>query len=429
MSDRQCPALFIAAPEPNQGKTTLTAALARFHRNRGREVRVFKTGPDFLDPMVLELASGNPVYQLDLWMSDENHCRGLLYEAAETADLILIEGVMGLFDGDQSSADLATLFGIPVLVIIDGSAMAQTFGSIAYGLANYRDNLPFAGVFANFVTTDRHYEKLAGSLPGGIKSYGWFKRDKNLALPERHLFHAADIADLDERIEALATALNAVDQSLPAAVDFSASLKVAPEPVLKGMHIGIAHDAAFSLIYRANLDLLRELGAELTYFSPLEDEMLPPVDALYLPGGYPELHLKALSSNTEMHDEIAEFYREGRPIVAESGGMLYLLDSLANVDGKRENMVCLLAGNATMQQRLSNLGMQKLDLPEGDLRGHTNHFSKVHSPLSPLTISVGARAGRTGEPVYRQRRLTASCLHIYFPSNPETAAQLFVPSV
>ncbi len=430
MSDRHCPALFIAAPASNQGKTTLTAALARFHRKLGREVRVFKTGPDFLDPMVLELASGNPVYQLDLWMSDENHCRELLYEAAETADLILIEGVMGLFDGDRSSADLATLFGIPVLAIIDGRAMAQTFGAIAYGLANYRADLPFAGVFANRVATERHYEMLAESLPDGIKSFGWFKRDEEMALPERHLglVQASEITDLDQRIERLAASLHADDQALPEAVSFAAPQITRTEKSLKGLNIGVAQDEAFSFIYRANLDLLREMGAEITYFSPLEDEMLPPVDAIYLPGGYPELHLKTLSSNSEMHEELAEFYRQGRPIVAECGGMLYLLDSLTDVEGHRASMACLLAGSARMQPRLSNLGMQNISLPEGDLRGHTYHYSKVSSPLSPLTTSVGARAGRTGEPIYRQRRLTASYLHLYFPSNPEAAAQLFAPS-
>ena len=131
-----CPALFIAAPASGQGKTTVTAALAAHHRGQGRRVRVFKTGPDFLDPMILERASAAPVYQLDLWMGGEEHCRQLLHAAAAEADLILIEGVMGLFDGDRSSADLAALFGIPIMVVIDGSAMAQTFGALAHGLAS-----------------------------------------------------------------------------------------------------------------------------------------------------------------------------------------------------------------------------------------------------------------------------------------------------
>jgi len=182
-----CPALFIAAPASGQGKTTVTAALAAHHRGQGRRVRVFKTGPDFLDPMILERASAAPVYQLDLWMGGEEHCRQLLQAAAAEADLILIEGVMGLFDGDCSSADLAALFGIPIVVVIDGSAMAQTFGALAHGLATYRPGLPFAGVFANRLAGERHYEMLAESLPSGLASFGWLPRNADIALPERHL--------------------------------------------------------------------------------------------------------------------------------------------------------------------------------------------------------------------------------------------------
>ena len=150
---RHCPAVLIAAPASGQGKTTVTAALARLHRNQGRKVRVFKCGPDFLDPMILERASGAPVYQLDMWMVGEQESRRLLWEAAAEADLILIEGVMGLFDGTPSSADLARHFGVPVLAVIDGTAMAQTFGALALGLAKYQPDLPFAGVLANRVGT------------------------------------------------------------------------------------------------------------------------------------------------------------------------------------------------------------------------------------------------------------------------------------
>ena len=427
MSDRQCAALFISAPASNQGKTTLTAALARYHRNRGRRVRVFKTGPDFLDPMILELASGHPVYQLDLWMGDENHCRKLLYDAAGEADLILVEGVMGLFDGDCSSADLAILFDIPVVTMIDGGAMAQTFGAVAHGLANYRENLPFAGVFANRVSGKRHFKMLRESLPDGIECHGWFASDEKMALPERHLglVQATEIEDIDARIECLAKALNPKNDDLPAAVCFTEADEIETGQLLKGLDIGVASDEAFSFVYPANLDLLRALGAEITYFSPLEDEFLPEVDAIYLPGGYPELHLKQLSTNVEMHGVLAEFHRAGRPIVAECGGMMYLLDALTDVDGSRKSMACLLAGRAEMQAQLVNIGMHKVDLPEGELRGHCFHYSKVSSPLSPISTSTGSRTGQHGEVVYRQRRLTASYMHFYFPSNPDTTAQLF----
>ncbi|HYM48429.1 MAG TPA: cobyrinate a,c-diamide synthase, partial [Burkholderiaceae bacterium] len=198
-AERYCPALFISAPASGQGKTTITAALAIRERRRGRRVRVFKTGPDFIDPMILERASGNPVYQLDLWMGGENHCRNLLYDAAGHADLILIEGVMGLFDGQPSSADLAALFGIPVLAVIDASAMAQTFGAIAFGLARFRDDISVAGVIANRVGSEHHAEILGPSLPADLPMLGWLARDADFTLPERHLglVQAREIADLD----------------------------------------------------------------------------------------------------------------------------------------------------------------------------------------------------------------------------------------
>ncbi len=425
-----CPALFIAAPASGQGKTTVTAALARHYRNAGQQVRVFKTGPDFLDPMILEQASGHPVYQLDLWMGGEQHCRDLLYKAAQTADLILIEGVMGLFDGERSSADLACLFNIPVLTVINGSAMAQTFGALAHGLATYRCDLPFAGVFANRVASDSHFEMLEESLPTGLKMLGWLPRNEEIALPSRHLglVPASEIDDLDNRIALAALSLKDIQKLSPAPVEFKAAKLDAPSQRLKGLRIAIAQDASFSFLYHANLDLLREEGAELLFFSPLEDQRLPDADALYLPGGYPELHLQQLASNAPMIEAIRAHHKQGKPIHAECGGMLYLFDQLTNKEGASAKLVGLMPGHAKMQKRLSNLGMHKIELPEGNLRGHTYHYSKLDSPLEPIALSVGARKGRTGEPVFRDLRLNASYLHLYFPSNPMAAAKLFATS-
>lgn len=427
---RSCPALFISAPASGQGKTTVTAALAAYHRGQGRRVRVFKTGPDFLDPMILEIASEHPVYQLDLWMGGEDHCRQLLYEAAGEADLILIEGVMGLFDGERSSADLAMLFDIPVLAVIDGSAMAQTFGAVAHGLATYRPGLPFVGVFANRVAGERHYQMLVESLPPGVSTYGWLARDADIALPERHLglVQAAEIGDLDARIARAAAALHDIKPALPPAVSFAAPAMQAVTPQLAGVRIAVARDAAFAFLYRANLELLQALGAELVFFSPLADDTLPHADALYLPGGYPELHLERLASSAAMKAALHAFHADGHPIVAECGGMLYLLESLTDAQGRNAAMAGLLQGCATMQDKLANLGLHSIELPEGTLRGHTFHYSRMACPLPPIAGSVGARPGRHGEPVYRVGRLHASYLHLYFPSNPLAVARLFAPS-
>ncbi|MGH8474466.1 MAG: cobyrinate a,c-diamide synthase [Methylococcales bacterium] len=424
---RRCPALFIAAPASGQGKTTVTAALAHYHRGQGRGVRVFKTGPDFLDPMILERASGAPVYQLDLWMGGEPHCRALIYEAAGQADLILIEGVMGLFDGDRSSADLAILFGIPVLAVIDGSAMAQTFGALAHGLATYRKELPFAGVFANRVAGESHYAMLLESLPDELTSFGWLPRDPEIALPERHLglVQAGEIADLDFRIAAAAAALRDVSEALPSPVSFSAPENPDVPSMLKGVRIAVARDAAFSFLYRANLDLLRALGAELVFFSPLDDDSPPVAHALYLPGGYPELYLEQLAANQRMKAAIRTHHAAAKPIVAECGGMMYLAESLGDGRGQRAEMVGLLPGRVTMQARLGNLGLHDARLPEGEIRGHTFHYSVMTNGCEPITYSRVARHHGSGEPIYRLGRMTASYLHWYFPSNPAAAARLF----
>lgn len=429
MTARNCLALFIAAPASGQGKTTVTTALARRYRDQGLRVRVFKTGPDFLDPMILEQASGAPVYQLDLWMGGETHCRQLLYDAAGDADLILIEGLMGLFDGEPSSADLAMQFDIPVLAVIDGSAMAQTFGAIAHGLATYRPGLPLAGVFANRVAGERHYQMLAESLPPGVTAYGWLARDADITLPERHLglLQAAEVGDLDARIARAAAALHDMNPALPPEVSFTTLAIEAVTPQLAGVRIAVARDEAFAFLYRANLELLQTLGAELACFSPLEDDTLPPADALYLPGGYPELHLGRIASNESMKTSLRAFQATGRPIVAECGGMLYLLESLTDTQGRSATMAGLLPGHAVMQTQLVNLGLHRIELPEGRLRGHTFHYSRMESPLTPIASSQAARNHGRTEPIYRQGRLTASCIHGYFASNPDATTRLFLP--
>ncbi|GLZ88394.1 hydrogenobyrinate a,c-diamide synthase [Metapseudomonas resinovorans] len=427
---RSCPALLIAAPASGQGKTTVTAALARLHARQGKRVRVFKCGPDFLDPMILARASGAPVYQLDLWMVGEAESRRLLWEAAGEADLILIEGVMGLFDGSPSAADLARHFGVPVLGVINGAAMAQTFGALAVGLATYQPDLPFAGVLGNRVGSQRHSDLIRDSLPDWIRWYGALPRNADVELPSRHLglVQADELADLDARLDAAADALAAsAEVALPPAVSFAA-----PEPQslgneLAGVRIGVARDTSFAFIYQANLDLLQRLGAELVYFSPLADECLPEVDSLYLPGGYPELHLRQLEGNRAMADAIRAHHRAGKPILAECGGMLYLLDALTDASGESAELVGLLPGRATMQKRLAALALQEAPLPEGSLRGHTFHHSLLDSTEEPLVRGLCPNDKPVAEAVFRCARLTASYIHFYLPSNPRAAAELFRP--
>jgi cobyrinic acid a,c-diamide synthase len=421
--------LLVSAPASGQGKTSVTAALARWHTQQGRRVRVFKTGPDFLDPMVHARACGHAVYQLDLWMCGEADVRRRLYDAAGDADLMLVEGVMGLFDGAPSSADLAQKLGLPVLAVIDGSAMAQTFGALACGLASYREGLPMYGVAANRIGSAYHAQLLRESLPASLHWLGALPREDRLALPERHLglVSADELHDLDARLDALAQAWSqhaAVELPLPVAFEAPASETV--PPLLQGRRIAIARDDAFCFLYPANLDLLREAGAKLRFFSPVAGDALPECDAVWLPGGYPELHLRALAQRHDFHAALRAHRDAGKPMLAECGGLLFALDSLADRDGHAAKMAGLLPGHAAIQPRLAALGLQGASLPEGELRGHTFHHAQASIDALPLAHAFNPNQGPCKEAVYRDRRMTASFIHFYFPSNPRAALQLFL---
>lgn len=424
-----CPAMLVSAPASGQGKTLVTAALARRHRQAGRRVRVFKCGPDFLDPMVLEAASGGPVFQLDLFMCGEEECRALLHEAAREADLILIEGAMGLFDGDPSAADLAQRFGLPVLAVVDGSAMAQTFGALVHGLASYRPGLNVHAVIANRVGSARHAQLLEGSVPPRVAWLGAVPRETGMTMPERHLglVQAGEVADIEARLDRAAALLPDAALHLPSPVPFPAPVMRPPgsAKALDGIRVAVARDEAFAFLYPANIAWLEKAGARLTFFSPLSDSRLPDCDALWLPGGYPELHLERLAANTPMLSQIRHHHAQGKPILAECGGMLYASTVLEGVDGSSAPLLGLVPGRATMQPRLAALGMQQVTLPGGTVRGHTFHYSRLQTDLPPAA-RASTPDGREGEALYRAGSLLASYMHLYFPSAPEAVTRLFV---
>jgi len=426
MTAARCPALFVAAPSSGQGKTTVTAALARLHRRQGRRVRVFKCGPDFLDPQIHAVASGEPVHNLDLGMCGEADAAWRLHAAARDADLILVEGVMGLFDGQPSGADIARRFGIPVMAVIDAKAMAQTFAAVAHGLASWQPDLPFSGVLANHVGSDGHAKLLRDGLPPSIAWYGALPRDESAALPEGHLglLQAAEIADLGERLDRLADHLARTGAAgLPPAVEFPAAPMPFVLPLLAGRTVAIARDAAFGFLYPANVDMLAALGARPAFFSPLADEAPPPCDALWLPGGYPELHAASLAANRRWQSGLQAHAAAGKPILAECGGMMSLFETLTDKEGLTHPGAALLPGHTRMQARLAALGTQVVDLPEGHLTGHTFHYSTSDTPLLPVARAKSL-SGREGEAIYRVGRITASYVHFYFPSNPVAVAGL-----
>ena len=437
----RCPAILIAAPASGQGKTTVASALARLHTRQGRRVRVFKCGPDFLDPHWLTLASGTPVHQLDLWMTGEADCAQRLHDAALDADLIIVEGVMGLFDGEPSAADLAQRFGLPVLAVIDASAMAGTFGALAWGLQNYREGLAFAGVLANRVASTGHAEMLEAGLRDASQWRGALMRSDAFTLPERHLglVVASELSDAVDRLDAAADALaktplgemNADDLqvwSTPFEAPYS-NHAIFPNAALKGRTIAVARDAAFCFIYAANINCLLAMGAQIVYFSPLHDDVMPACDALWLPGGYPELHAEKIMTNTTMKASIAAHVAAGKPVWAECGGMMALFETLTCADGSSYPMWGVLPGSVTLQKRLAALGPQQLEVDGGVLRGHAFHYSTCITSLQ-ATARTQAAPGRKlrgeGEALYIQGSVNASYFHAWFASSPLAAASLFL---
>jgi cobyrinic acid a,c-diamide synthase len=460
-------AIMVSAIASGQGKTTATAALARHLRGAGLSVRAFKVGADFLDAMILERASGHPVHVLDLWMVGESECRRLLDDALHSSDAVLIEGVMGLYDGTPSSADLARHFELPVLAVIDVRAMAQTIGAVAAGLRDFGP-VRLAGVIANGVASPDHGAMVRSALRD-IPLVATLPRQK-AALAERHLglTPPAESPDLEDRLEELGLAINVDAEAWRALAGSRGRAAAGPaarreplraeppraeppraeppraeplraEPLhaelphddratrpLAGTQVAIARDAAFAFLYPANVDCLRRLGAEITYFSPLADDPVPAgTHALFLPGGYPELHAESLARADAFHDSIRAAHAAGMPILAECGGMMALAESIRDPDGRDWPMAGVLAGSTRMQPRLAALGLQSWRTRCGEIRGHTFHYSTLETSVRPAARTLAYPRGTEGEFIYRLGSLTASYFHAYFPSCPDAIAALF----
>jgi len=271
---------------------------------------------------------------------------------------------------------------------------------------------------------------VAEGLPPNLPLVAAIARKQDLTLPERHLglVQALELPGLDAQLDAWADAWEAglVNGFEFPRVEFASPAPAQLPPLLAGRRIAVAQDASFSFIYPANLDCLRALGAELRLFSPLAGEALPDCDALWLPGGYPELHAATLRAQPGFFASLSQHLTLGKPLLAECGGMLVLLDELHDAEGRSHAMAGLMPGQAQMQTRLAALGLQELDWPEGTLRGHSFHYSTLDTPLAPVARASNPNGGRTAEALYRHGSLRASYVHHYFPSNPEALARFFI---
>jgi cobyrinic acid a,c-diamide synthase len=404
--------LIVAAPSSGAGKTTVALGLMRAFRRSGVAVRGLKSGPDYIDPAFHRVATGADSFNLDSFAMPPKLLDSIVIAAADRADLLIIEGAMGLFDGVRgpegrrgAAADLARRYGWPVLLVIDCRAMAQTAGAIALGLARFDADVAVAGIVLNNVASERHRASIEeGFASIGLQVLGVMPRDDQIRLPERHLglVQAGEIGALDVLLDRLADAaerhfdLQAIAALAKVALVRSGGSMTALPPL--GEHIAVARDAAFSFIYPHVVTGWRESGARLSYFSPLADEPPPPdCDACFLPGGYPELHAATLAGAEHFISGLKSFARS-RPVHGECGGYMVLGEELIGANGTAYKMAGLLPLVTSFAARRLHLGYRRAVLthdgsfgPAGtQLAGHEFHYASLQSPEPSETEAFAA---------------------------------------
>lgn len=427
--------LLIAAPRSGSGKTTVTLGLLSALARRGIAVAAAKSGPDYIDPAFHAAASGRPSFNLDSWAMPPTLLDRLAGDAARGAELLVVEGAMGLFDGVEAepgrtgaAADLAARFGLPVLLVLDVSGQSQSAAALLRGFAGHDPAVRIAGVVLNRVGSERHRDLAARAIGKlGIPIMGAIPRDAGLALPERHLglVQAAEHADLASRLDGLRQmAERHLDLDTIAAAAVPLSFAAPGEAAglrPPGRRIALACDAAFTFVYPHLGASWRQAGAEIVPFSPLADEPPPDdCDACWLPGGYPELHAARLASARRFRDGITRFAKT-RPVHGECGGFMVLGNWLDDADGARHPMLGLLDHGTSFAARTLHLGYREARLladgplgRAGDIvRGHEFHYARLvetggDAPFADLTDGQGRRLGPSGG---RRGQVTGTFFH------------------
>ena len=448
------PAIVVAGTGSGTGKTTVVCALACALSSRGNDVRLFKAGPDYLDPTFHQAATGKSSRNLDAWMTGEDgvaatFSRGVAH--MDSPGIAIIEGVMGLFDGrsptglEGSGAELAQVFGAPVVLIVDASGMARSAVAVVEGFANHAEGVRIAGVIFNRVGSARHLDILREALsraktPEPVICLGGLPKNQDVFLPSRHLgllaarvspATASEAGRLEWR-EALARwATEHIDLvALLGLARQAVGVRTAEIPETRSVRvrIGLAQDDAFHFYYPDNLDMLREAGAELVPFSPLNDGALPgDLSGIIIGGGYPEAHAEALAANKTMRQAIMKFAGSGRPVYGECGGLMYLSRCLQTSDGAAHEMVGLLPLETVMEPKLRSLGYREVTTQQPTLlgpagtsfRGHEFHYSALVDPdACPTAYTWTGRRG-SGTCGYMAGNVLASYVHAHWGSNPQ----------
>ncbi|MFH0958024.1 MAG: cobyrinate a,c-diamide synthase [Pseudomonadota bacterium] len=445
------PRIMIAGASSGVGKTSVTLAIVVALIKRGIRVQTYKVGPDYLDPTYLTLASGKSCYNLDGWMMGRGHVLELFASTSDGADICVIEGVMGFFDGasasslEGSSAEIAKWLDIPTLIIINAHGVGRTFGALAKGMADFEPLIPVKGFIANFCGSERHAQLLSqtlmySNLPDLV---GAIPRESMPNIPRRHLgLVTADTELINAGIlDALGDTAEA-NLRLDDIIEIAQSAGPFETPGIlprgtqtfgRGIRLGLAYDAAFHFYYRDNLDILERSGFEIVKFSPIKDRLdLRSLDAIYFGGGYPEEFATDLSSNEAMLREVRNFAELGRPIYAECGGLMYLSKGIETLEGQQFAMVGLLPSWTRMKSRRKALRYVEVSLnkdslfgSKGDiLCGHEFHYSELtndpleNSPWSPA-YTARRKGDRGGTPEgFQKGNILISYVHAHFASRP-----------
>jgi len=450
---------LVAGTASGVGKTTVSLAVIAAMRRRGVVVQAFKGGPDFLDTGHLTRVSGRVARNVDTWMLSEGTNRRLVREAARGADAVVVEGMMGLFDGKDaetergSSAEIAKLLGLPVVLVLDAGKSARSIAAVVLGFESFDRSLRIAGVVLNRVASERHFRMLEVAIRSACGSpvLGWMPREAGIAISERHLGlrtaeeGSGEAAGAQEDLLAeMAERTMDLDGLLKLECGVRADGSLLPGRLEDGeerVRIGVARDRAFSFYYEDNLDLLREAGAEIVSFSPMEDAGLPEgLDALYLGGGYPELYAERLSGTGAMRAAVREFATAGGVIYAECGGMLYLGRELTTMDGTCYPMAGVLPISSEMTGRLVKFGYVTVTVTEDcllgtagtEVRGHSFHCSRIRlgeeTGLRTAYRVAYSLSGAGENEGFVVGNVLASYVHLHFGANPAIAGH-FVAKV
>jgi cobyrinic acid a,c-diamide synthase len=438
------PGLIIAAPRSGAGKTTVTLGLLRALRRRGHHVQPFKCGPDYIDPAFHEVAAGRPSYNLDSWAMDAGLIATLAATASVDTELAVAEGVMGLFDGaaargqsgSGATADLASNLGWPVVLVLDVTGQTETAAAVALGCARYRDDIAVAGVILNRVASARHLSLMAPAFERiKLPVFGAILRDQGIALPERHLglVQAREIADIDRHLEKLADLVDAavdvdaIRRSARSAkvlrpADDGRSNESMPHLPPPGQRIALAQDPAFSFMYPHLLGQWRQTGAEIIPFSPLADEAPDATaDAVWLPGGYPELHAGTLAAANRFRKGLRTLAERSVPIHGECGGYMVLGRGIEDAAGVRHEMTGLLGVETSFARRKLHLGYRRARLTrdcslgaEGtEVFGHEYHYASTISVNGDSLVDCRDASGtRVPEQGLRQGSTTGTFFHV-----------------